>query len=290
MTPAADAAPASQNRPLRDSGCERPAAGLSVLTLNVQAAAVPRARRLQTWLAGRPEQVLMLTETSGGPGTTLLLDGFRQAGCSVIGQPVMGERGTVLVSRVAAVARPDLVAAISHPGRLAVADLATDPPVTVMSAYVPSSDRALEKVARKRSFIATWLATLTAMSAAERGRLVVGGDWNVLTRTHQPRYPGFLSFEYDLFDQLEHLGLFDAYAQLAPGVQVHSWYGRAGNGYRFDYLHLGSSLRTLLRSCDYVQEPRESGLTDHAAVTLTMDGVTGQPVGARDRHMDDALF
>lgn len=258
-----------------------------MLTLNVQAAAVPRAQRLRAWLTARPEQVLMLTETSSGPGTTALLDGFRHDGYSVICQPGMGERGAALISRIPAVGRPDLAAAVSHPGRLAAADLATDPPITVMSVYVPSSDRAPDKVARKRTFLDSWLNLLADMAAEDRERLLVGGDWNVISREHQPRYPGFLPFEYDVLDRLQALDLYDAHAQIDPGAQAHSWYGRAGNGYRFDYLHLGANLRDRLTACTYVQQPRETGLSDHAAQTLTLAGVSGETA---DQPQPGTLF
>jgi exodeoxyribonuclease-3 len=183
-----------------------------------------------------------------------------------------------------------LSATVSHPGRLAAADLATEPPVTVMSVYVPSSDRAPDKIARKRTFVETWLAALAGMDPAARARLVVGGDWNVIARTHQPRYPGFLPFEYDLLDQLEDLGLHDAYRNIAPGVQAHSWYGRGGNGYRFDYLHVGTALRSRLQACEYVQQPRESGLSDHAAVTLSMTDVICPPMADLEPSVDGTLF
>jgi exodeoxyribonuclease III len=45
--------------------------------------------------------VLVITETSAGPGTSWLLDRFRRAGSAVIKTPdADGERGSALVSRV----------------------------------------------------------------------------------------------------------------------------------------------------------------------------------------------
>jgi exodeoxyribonuclease-3 len=43
---------------------------LSVLTVNIGAASQERARLLLDWLARRPEEVLVITETSAGPGTS----------------------------------------------------------------------------------------------------------------------------------------------------------------------------------------------------------------------------
>ncbi|BCL14638.1 exodeoxyribonuclease III [Micromonospora sagamiensis] len=252
---------------------------LSILTLNIQATSQRRAEPLLRWLTARPEQILLLTETSGGDGSAYLLDQFRRAGCHVLHPPLPGDRGAAMISRVPVTDRPDITAGLSIPGRAVAATVHTDPPVTVLGIYVPSSDRAPAKVERKRAFLASLIDTLDRLTADERAHLVLGGDYNVIPRDHQPPYPGvWLPFEYALFDALADAGLTDAHHHLTPGTPQHSWFGRAGNGYRFDYLHVGDALRDRLRDGDYLQEPREQRLTDHAAVTLNLD----LPVGTLD--------
>jgi exonuclease III len=149
--------------------------------------------------------------------------------------------------------------------------LATEPAVAVLGVYVPSSDRAPEKVTRKRSFVTTLLAALDALPTQDRDHLVLAGDYNVVARDHQPPYRGFLDFEYALLDDLAGRGLVDAHRHLAPDAPVYSWMGRAGAGYRFDYIHTGSSLRAAIRGGAYLHAPREQRLSDHAAVTVTLD-------------------
>jgi len=74
---------------------------LAILTINIGAAARERAGELLGWLARRPEDVFILTETSTGSGTAHLLDRFRQAGYAVLHIPNgNGDRGTALVSRI----------------------------------------------------------------------------------------------------------------------------------------------------------------------------------------------
>ncbi len=244
---------------------------LSLLTLNIQAAALTRARALLRWLDTRPEELFILTETSSGPGTAHLLDQCRHAGLTVIHTAgTAGDRGVAMVSRVPIVARPDLVDGVTLPGRVAAGTIASSPELAVVGVYVPSSDRAPDKVSRKRDFIATLLTALDRIPAAERATLVLGGDYNVITRDHQPRYPGFLPFEYAMLDALEAHGLVDAYQYCSPGVQAHSWIGRSGNGYRFDYFHVGAALVDHVTGCSYLHEPRELELTDHAAAALTL--------------------
>ena len=101
---------------------------LSILTVNIGAAARARAGDVLAWLAARPEDVFVLTETSGGTGTTWLLDRLRQAGYQVIHAPdPSGGRGTALISRVRVAGRLAGLADTTIPGRVAAAVLNTTP-------------------------------------------------------------------------------------------------------------------------------------------------------------------
>lgn len=256
---------------------------LSLLTLNLQAAAVARAERILGWLAHRDDHAIVLTETSNGPGTAHLLKRFQDAGMMVDHRRSLdGDRGCALVSRLPAYVRPDLLEGISLPGRAVAVTLDTEPAVTLLGIYVPSSDRAPAKVSKKKVFLASTLEAVAALSDDERRRLVLTGDYNVISRHHKPRYPAFQPFEYDFLDQLADLGLTDVHEHLNPGVQVHSWYGRGGNGYRFDYFHTGADLTTTATSCAHLPEVRTEGLSDHDAVALTLTVTTPEPVAAAE--------
>jgi exodeoxyribonuclease III len=257
---------------------------LSVLTVNIGAASQERARLLLDWLARRPEQVFMITETSAGPGTSWLLDRFRRAGFAVIKTPdTDGERGSALVSSIRVV--QDLTAefaAVSAPCRVSAALLGTEPAISVIGAYVPSRDRSAEKTERKQRFIRTLLEAYDMLPGDLRQHVVLGGDYNVISRTHKPLHPGFLPFEFGLLEGLHERGLADAYEHVAPGEQAYSWIGRTGDGYRYDYLHVGPGLTNLIRACSYLHETRQLGLTDHAAMTLALNAAatpleTGNP-------------
>ena len=45
---------------------------------------------------------------------------------------------------------------------------------------------------------------------------------------------------------------------------------RTGDGYRYDYFHVGRELAECIPGWAYLHETREQRLTDHAAVTLTL--------------------
>jgi exodeoxyribonuclease III len=266
---------------------------LSFLTVNIGAAARERAEALLGWLSNRSEDLFLLTETSPGPGTEYLLSQFRNAGYAVahtLGDN--GDRGTALVSRVALHAEPfQHFADVSLPGRVAGAVLDTEPRTAVLGVYVPSRDRSLDKTEKKRAFITSLLAGIDALPAGLRDRLVIGGDYNVIARTHTPLHPGFLPFEFELLERLQRHGFVDAHQQCAPGEQPYSWIGRTGDGYRYDYFHVGRELAGTIKSCDYLHQTRERRLTDHAAVTLTLSIEAGPQLMTTNPTQDsDTLF
>jgi exodeoxyribonuclease III len=244
---------------------------LSLLTLNLQAAALPRAGRLLTWLHARNDHAVVLTETSNGPGTAHLLDQCRQAGMFVEHRrSTDGDRGCAVISRIAATAQPALTAGISLPGRAAAVTLHTEPATTLLGIYVPSSDRAPAKISKKQAFLASILEAIADLPEQQRRHLILAGDYNVISRHHQPRYSVFRAFEYAFIEQLTDLGMTDIHQHLHPGTQVHSWYGRGGNGYRFDYFHTGAAITADTTECAHLEEARTGKLTDHDAVTLTV--------------------
>ncbi|TDC02981.1 endonuclease/exonuclease/phosphatase [Nonomuraea longispora] len=242
------------------------------MTVNIGAAGLDRAELLLRWLAERDDDVILLTETSAGPGTAYLLEQFRRAGYITVNTPDDGDRGAALVSRVSLTAHePDAFEQVSIPARVAAAALDTSPRTWWVSVYVPSRDRSADKTARKEEFITSLLKTIEQFQPEERDRMVIGGDYNVITSDHRPLHPGFLPFEFALLDTLSAEGFIDAHARCAPGSQPYSWIGRTGDGYRYDYFHVGPELGERLRDCAYLHETREQRLTDHAAVELYLN-------------------
>lgn len=263
---------------------------LSILTVNIGAASRERAGDLLRWLAGRPEDVFVLTETSAGAGTAYLLDRFRSAGFSVTHTPdTNGDRGTALVSRVRT--KPlRALDAVTIPGRVAAAVLDTRPAVCVLGVYVPSRDRSVDKTEKKQAFITSLLAAVARLPVETRDRLVIGGDYNVIARSHRPLHPGFLPFEFRLLEALDAHGFVDAHERCSPGEQAYSWIGRTGDGYRYDYFHVGRELAAGITGSAYLHETRDQRLTDHAAVGLVLDVDAVQQLDVVDPLAADAAL
>lgn len=240
-----------------------------ILTVNIGAAALARAQLQLEWLRRRPEEILILTETSAGPGTKLILDHYREAGYAVVHTPDdTGERGVAIVS---AVPLRDVIITcrVSIPYRLCLVTLDTDPEIHVAGLYVPSRDQTTAKIEKKQAFIAGLLDSIKALSAATRDRLVIGGDYNVVERGLAPRSVRFFDFEYGLLEALKALGLADAHHSVHT-TEEHTWVGRTNDGYRYDYFHVGSGLVHTVTSLEYLHGTRGDvgRITDHSAVSL----------------------
>jgi exodeoxyribonuclease-3 len=250
---------------------------LSVLTLNIANPSPDRAQRQLTWLAGREEHVLVLTETKASQGCALLAGAFRAAGYTVFDSPpAPGEYGVMIASRVRA--EPDhLTTGLGYlPSRAASCLLPTpDGTMRLVGAYVPSRDASVEKTERKRRWLAEFGAILD--SAGGPHPVVLAGDLNVLEPGHQPRYRFFTDFEYDFYRSLtDRHGLVDAYRHQHPDTVEHSWVGRTGDGYRYDHAFCTAALGDRITGCGYDHTPRLERLSDHSALTMQL-AVTSPP-------------
>jgi exodeoxyribonuclease III len=260
------------NRPRRGrrtAAARRPAAPLTLLTWNIAAAGAERASHILSWLLDRTEDVIVLTETSKGPGTALIAEGLRGAGYTVQHVVDPTERGVLLASRVR-ISR-DLATQVDVTLRCRATSvvLATRPrPITLVGVYIPSRDRSEKKIARKEAFVRSLLRGLNSMPRNQLDRLVVTGDYNVVARRHEPPLPGFFPWEYDVHEELERIGLRAAHELKPSGKHPHSWIGRTGLGYLYDYVHIGRGLHRGVETCEYLHAPRESRLSDHAAVSV----------------------
>jgi exodeoxyribonuclease III len=242
----------------------------SVLAFNISVAAEERAARIMRWLRRRRDDVIVLSETNGGPGTELLYEELASDGYSVFAGPQPGERGVLIASRLP-VAEEIAELSVTVPCRAQGIVLDGPQRLPIIGVYVPSRDRSAEKIERKERFIASLLESVRCLPAERRQRLLLLGDYNVVARSHEPSLPGFFPYEYDFHDELARLGLHPAHELKPYGrSQPHSWIGRTGIGYLYDYAHLGSAIGSALCRCQYLHGPREQQLSDHAALALRL--------------------
>jgi exodeoxyribonuclease III len=242
---------------------------LRFFTLNIGGPSEIRASRLIDYLASIDADVLVLTETRDNRGTSLLLDWCRDTGYNVRAEQSMavGERGVAVAHRLPR-SSPAQSRTVDLSHRLAAVEVLASPDFMMVGAYVPSRDASATKIARKQTFLKQMQASLESWI---RGRPVLFlGDLNIVSREHEPRYSSFRSWEYDAFEEFAALGLVDLFAQQNPGIQAHSWIGRTGDGYRYDYAFSSTCLASRVSSCEYLHEPRISGLSDHAGLLVSL--------------------
>jgi len=245
---------------------------IRLLTLNVSGPSLIRASKIVDYLLRLSPDVIVLTETRGTPGTDYLLSGCRDAGYTVFAPRSLawGERGVAIAHRLSAAPTPRIrTVDLAH--RLLVTRLGSPVPITLVGAYVPSRDASPSKIARKRAFLSQMTCLVKRLPL--RQAVILMGDFNVVERSHVPRYSSFRSWEYDSLAEIASCGLVDAFSELHPGVRAYSWYGRTGDGYRYDYGFVSHQLRDHLRACEYLDEPRDLAISDHAGLLLTLDSV-----------------
>lgn len=248
---------------------------LSLITVNVGAPSLDRAHHQLRWLADRPEDVLVLTETKATAGSQFLAEAFIAAGYAVtFPEHAPGELGVMIVSKLAITPDPLGRALDYQPARAAgVVIDTTDGPLRVVGAYVPSRDATVEKTERKKTWIQRFGHALD--STASNAPLLLLGDLNVLEPTHTPAHRGqFAPFEYAFYTDLTNRhGLLDLFRHLHPDRVEHSWARRPELGYRYDHAHGSRTLAKRLDECEYVHETRKVGadgtrLTDHSGLTV----------------------
>ncbi|GAA2255309.1 endonuclease/exonuclease/phosphatase family protein [Kitasatospora cystarginea] len=242
---------------------------LRVLTLNVQHASPARSRRQAAWLAEQAHaDVVVLTEVGAGPGGDALEEELRNMGYrSMVAPSSNGDYRTVLAARAEGMtAAPAPVEVLPH--RFPLAHLAVSgQQVAVAGLYVPSRGPKERRNEDKRKFQAAVASALPGLLTQPDRLLVVLGDLNVVEPGHQPHHPVFGPWEYDFYRAFAEAGLTDAYRTANPDAVEHSWYGRGGNGYRFDHAFTKTNTERIT-ACAYLHETRANGLSDHSALVL----------------------
>lgn len=258
----------------------RPSSLLRVLTFNVQHAAPDRARQQAAWIGRQPDaDLVILTEVGFGPGGDALLTALAQHGYPHIYAPqpaAPGYRAAIASRHVPLEPSPTHVDFLPH--RAPTVDLSINGKrLRIVGLYVPSRGPKERRNQDKRDFQISVTEALPRLTKGFEGPVVVTGDLNVVEPGHVPHYPVFGRWEYDFYRSFAEAGLTDAYRFLHPTTPGHSWFGRSGNGYRFDHTFLTAD-RLTLSACDYIHTPRVNRLTDHAALYLSAHfACTGAP-------------
>ncbi|MBY8887284.1 endonuclease [Streptomyces sp. PTM05] len=245
-----------------------------LMLFNAQHASPDRSRRQAEWIAAQEiADIAVLTEVSSTGGGDALTTALADRGYATViaPQPPTRDYRTVIACRTPnAQPVPSPVTVTPHRAPAARITLG-DHHVGVLGLYVPSRGPRQHRNVAKRAFqnaVTKALPQLHALFPAMP--VIVAGDLNVIEPGHQPPHKVFGTWEYDFYNAFPASGFTDAFRHLHPEQTAHSWYGRSGNGFRFDHIHLTRTHAAQITACDYHHEPRENGLSDHAAMTLQL--------------------
>ena len=242
------------------------------MTLNVSRPTGDRARPLLEYLWHRSEDVLVLTEVGRGAGSDLIAAVCKQAGYQVndsrsggYGVLVVTRRGTSVVDE--GFPRPQLM-----PGRVASVDW--NGRVRIVGVYGPASDpvrySSQKQRQRKREWLRSFDSALDAVDFTTPTLLI--GDPNLVTPGHPDRLPYVLVEETEFYRSLtSRHGLIDAYAAANPGDAAPTWLDHSGVGCRYDHAFVTPDLVQSVQDCRLDHTPRTGALTDHSALTITLD-------------------
>lgn len=244
-----------------------------VMTWNVQHAAAARAWRQAAWIAAQDSaDIVILTEVpAGGDAHATAL---REYGYTTHCPRPRGDHRVLVATRLGDLAVVDQLYTGRLPGRLVAVRvrLPGGHAFGVVGLYVPSRGPREQRNVAKRAFQADVTAVLPTLAKAfaPATPVIVAGDLNVVEPGHQPHHAVFGAWEYDFYRAFAAAGLTDAFRHLHPDAAEHSWYGRAGRGYRFDHLFCATDHVDALNECRYLHDPREQELSDHSALAAVL--------------------
>ena len=97
---------------------------------------------------------------------------------------------------------------------------------------------------------------------------IVTGDFN--SGINQIDQTGNSFWYEDKLKALDHIGYKDAFRHVHGGIKEYSWYSHQGNGFRYDHTYVHESLLPIVTSCHYLHDCRETKITDHSAMLLSL--------------------
>lgn len=257
---------------------------IQVLNWNVRNPGLARAKDQCLWLGQQNFDVIILTELKSSAGYTQLHDWLIDMGYSVFpsrSEPESGYR-VLLGIRGMSARSTSLSCDVTSQRAVAAAFRAPLGDLRLLGLYVPSRGPAAGRNLKKREFQCQVANTIRDLvSQSELGNLLIAGDMNVVERGHIPRYAHFGEWEYAFYDLLAQSPLVDAFRHLHPSDREYSWIGHSGNGYRFDHFFISQGLLSYVKACFYIHDPRELQLSDHSAMSLTLESLGTVTPGLR---------
>lgn len=242
---------------------------VKIATINIVSASTDRAELLAGWLPSLHADVIVLSETSDGKGTTLLSDWFRRQGWQgSIGAAEGTEKGAGVFSRIPfkLLQRP---ADDPLPWRAVLVELDISPrPLRIVGMYLPNRGKDPAKLQRKTTYMEAWAKHLPQLALS--GETLLMGDLNIVPRSQHPRFLPQLEFEYAWLDNLTKAGYVDLSAR-AGAEHEPTWVAHTGEGYTYDHAFITQHAAARVSGFSYNHESRTKNVSDHSAIVIELD-------------------
>lgn len=245
---------------------------INILNWNIRNPSIKRAKQQANWIISTSANCIILTEAKYSAGGMFIRDYLESYGFKVFfPQPEGNDYCVIVACRGFACKRIDIGAKfLPHRIMLIKCEMFLGE-AYIIGLYVPSRGPMKRRNVDKRRFQNQISKTLRLfMDTTQASNFIIGGDLNIVERNHVPHYPVFGEWEYEFYDSFIESGLIDAFRLLYPNAQEYSWFGRKGNGYRFDHFFVSRELSQHIVECSYIHDVRSLNLSDHSAMYLTI--------------------
>jgi len=234
------------------------------LNWNIRNPSLGRATRQMRWLEKNSFDMIVLTEVKLSQGCVYIRDRLASLGYTVVfPKPENEDYSVILAIKKFFKEIPEIcVDFLPYRVSFAVCNL-SGKDVLITGIYVPTWRNEKKKV-----FLEAVEKLVKDEHLKKRfGGWMILGDLNVLEPNHVPQYLVYKDWEYFYANFSKH-GFVDAFRFFHPNKKEYSWFGREGNGYRFDHVFVSENTLSLLQNCFYVHEVRSEKLSDHSAMCL----------------------
>lgn len=243
---------------------------IKILNWNIRNPSLQRAIRQVEWIRNIKPNVIILTEAKNSNGCCFITDKLNSYGYDAYMPTVKDNDYCVIIASRGFDSKIKKLNMNFLPHRLLCLKCNTFlGEIIFVGIYVPSRGPRERRNVDKKKFQEEIIRVFNDLSMKNMLKnYVICGDLNVIERNHIPSYTFFGEWEYNFYDSFKKNGLIDTYTFLNPRVIEHSWFGRSGDGYRFDHIFVAKKLLKYVKSCSYVHEPRYNKLSDHSAMML----------------------
>jgi exodeoxyribonuclease-3 len=257
-----------------------PSAQIRLLNWNIRNPSLSRAQQQADWIRQIDANVIILTEAKPSQGCNFLSDWLTSSGFTLFfPQPLEREYCVMVAIKDLPHQQVELdVPFLSH--RLVSLRCETAMgKIDLVGTYVPSRGPKERRNEDKQLFqtqLMRLFETSHVTKADDSRGSILAGDLNVVERNHVPHHSVFGKWEYAFYETFTQNGWMDAYRYLHPDALEYSWFGRKGEGYRFDHIFVSEELSSYVTVCSYIHEVRALGLSDHSAMFLTVESQSSE--------------